>query len=264
MSEKPLTTIYAVRTTIGRERTVQDLIFNKLRTINPVPDLKAILTSEQYRGFIFIEAIHKHDVELISGGVSHVKGKIVGSIPFESIEKVLKPQKVINIMEKGDTVEITSGIFQGSRAEITKMPKEGAKEDISVRLKDSDSPITVKIHGDFLKLIEKGREKVKEYKFKSKKEQPEAQLEAESFSEEELEMGASTGSSMNNVEKEKITEPAKVVITEEEVGTSLDDTFSFTDEIDEEEEEEEEVYDTGEEVEDEDEDEEEDDWAKFM
>jgi hypothetical protein len=90
MSEKSeaKTTIFAVRTTIGRERTVQDLVFNRLRNINPCPRLKAIFTADLYRGSSLIEAIHQRVMLFILHQVCLTfKGKVVGSIPFDAVKK---------------------------------------------------------------------------------------------------------------------------------------------------------------------------------
>jgi len=158
------TTIFAVRTTIGREKTVQELIFNRLRTIQPVPDLKAILTSEHYRGYVFIEAILQHDVIQITSGVPHVKGKVVGSIPFESIEGIIKPERMSSILEEGDIVEIISGFLANSRAKIVKIPKDETKEEITVQLLDQNSSInSLKLPADSLKLVQKAEKTITEY-----------------------------------------------------------------------------------------------------
>ena len=260
--ENHLTSIFAVRTTIGREKAVQELIFNRLRTINPVPDLKAILISENYRGYVFIEAIHQRDVLHICNGVPHVKGKIVGSIPFDSIMGVIKPEKNIFIMEEGDIVEVTSGLFQNNKARIIKMPKdkEGAKEEVTVRLLDSDSPITVKIHADYLKLFEKKQEITSEYVIDSQKEDSSDLIEdAEKVAEDLI----GTDKEVKKKKKSK----KKAVYSQQEVSTVMDDTFSFDEE--EKEDEIEELADQGEDSyeqkdEPEDKEEDEDDWAKFM
>lgn len=310
MSEKPeiKTTIFAVRTTIGRERTVQDLVFNRLRTINPVPDLKAIFTADLYRGFIFIEAIHQRDVVHITSGVPHVKGKVVGSIPFDAVEKVIKPEKVITSLEEGDIVEIIGGVFQNKKAQIVKMPKEGGKEDITVRLLDSDSALTVKLSADFLKLYDKGKKITTEYVLT--KETQQEFSEGEDVMEIPLDEGEEVGSDIENLsapseesleekniieneeaekevkktkkgkkegkpksEKEAKPEtPTKVIISEEAVSTSMDEKFSFDDDLkDEEFEKEEEVPEkpakkkkAAKTDEDEEEAEEDDDWAKFF
>lgn len=255
MTEEKTTknTIFAVRTTIGRERTVQDLIFNRLRTIVPLPDLKAILTTEMYRGYVFVEAVHQRDVVHITNGLPHVKGKVVGSIPFDSISSVIQPEKSISYIEEGDIVEITSGVFQNQKAQVTTMVKEGTRDDVTVRLLDSDSPITVKIHSDFLKLLEKTKKVTKQYVLSSSTETKNKPAQGD---------GSGTKISESAEPSEEQEAPAKVIMTEEEVGASMDDKFSF----DEDEEEFEEEFEEEEHEEDyEDEEyEEDDDWAKFF
>ena len=168
------TTIFAVRTTIGQEKSVLQNIFNRLRVLNPFPDLKALLIAEELRGYVFIEAIHQRDVMITIAGLRHIKGKIVGSINLESISHVISPRKVTEILEEGDTVEIISGVFQNQRAQVIRMPKEGAREEVNLRLLNSDSAISIKIHGDFLKLVQKGEKHAEEYIIKdmSSVEQP--------------------------------------------------------------------------------------------
>ena len=168
------TTIFAVRTTIGQEKSVLQNIFNRLRVLNPFPDLKALMIAEELRGYVFIEAIHQRDVMITIAGLRHIKGKIVGSIDLETISHVISPRKVTEILEEGDTVEIISGVFQNQRAQVIRMPREGAREEVNLRLLNSDSAISIKIHGDFLKLVQKGEKHTEEYIIKdmSSLEQP--------------------------------------------------------------------------------------------
>jgi transcription elongation factor Spt5 len=253
VSEKPSaqTTIFAVRTTIGRERTVQDLVFSRLRTINPVPDLKAILTADKkFRGYVFIEAYHQRDVILITNGVPHVRGKVVGSIPLDEIGHIIKPERIVKIIEEGDIVEIAEGLFKEKKAQVISMPKEGTKEEVTLRLVGDGeaSNITVKIHADYLKLVEKQKKTVTEYV-----------LQDEEVAEED------SDTTTEDIKTATQEEPTRVMIAEE-IGKSTDDTFSFTEEGEEEEEEEyyEKDVDEEEEEEETDEEEDDDDWAKFM
>ncbi|QEE15422.1 transcription elongation factor Spt5 [Promethearchaeum syntrophicum] len=172
------TTIFAVRTTIGQEKSVLQNIFNRLRVLNPFPDLKALMIAEELRGYVFIEAIHQRDVMITIAGLRHIKGKIVGSINLESISHVISPRKVTEILEEGDQVEIISGVFQNQRAQVIRMPKEGAREEVNLRLLNSDSAISIKIHGDFLKLVQKGEKHTEEYIIKdmSALEQPQTSI----------------------------------------------------------------------------------------
>lgn len=159
------TTIFAVRTTIGQEKSVLNILFNKLRVMNPFPDLKAMMISDQLRGYIFIEAIHQREVMATIAGVPHIKGKVVGSIKLESIAHVIQPRRVTEVLEEGDEVEIVSGIFASQHARVIRMPKEGAREEVTLRLLGSDSDISIKIHGDFLKLVAKGEKRKEKYEF---------------------------------------------------------------------------------------------------
>jgi len=158
------TTIFAVRTTIGQEKSVLTNMFNRLRVLNPFPDLKSFLIAEELRGYVFVEAIHQRDVMIAISGLRHVKGKIVGSISLASIDHVLSPRKVSEILEEDDIVEIVSGIFSGQKAQVIRMPRDtSTSQDVTLRLIDSDSAISIKIHGDFLKLVEKGEKHREEY-----------------------------------------------------------------------------------------------------
>ena len=69
---------------------------------------------------------------------------------------MLLPRSVTEYLEEGDTVEIISGVFEGSRAIVMRMPHDSSSsEEVVVRLLQEETPITIKIHGDYLKLVEK-------------------------------------------------------------------------------------------------------------
>ncbi len=236
--EKAGTTVFAVRTTISREKSVLEKMFQRLLVIKPFPDIKAIIMAEQLRGYVFVEARFKRDVMLVIAGLRHVKGKILGSIKLNSIFDLIKPRRVQEILEVGDVVEVVSGVFEGRRAEVLRMPKEGAKQEVTLRLLDSDSAISIKIHGDYLKLIQKGEKHKEQYVIKdmeSTEEGIEAPAEQEMGAEEE---GGLVGAGSNS---------------------ESDDIFSFEDEFGDE------YYEEEEEIEEEEleEEEEEDEWSKF-
>lgn len=244
---KSKTTIFAVRTTIGQEKSVLQNIFNRLRVLSPFPDLKALMIAQELRGFLFIEATHQRDVMITIAGMRHVKGKIVGSISLDEISHVISPRKVTELLEEGDIVEIVSGVFDGQKAEVIRMPKDtAASQDVTVRLIDSDSAISIKIHGDFLKLIQKGEKQKEVYEIK------------------EMEMEEGTTQPVKDVESQEMEE-VPIIEGTAPLGTvtaSSDEVFSFGDGEESDDEylyvdEESEIDD------DEEEDEDEDDWSKF-
>ncbi|TXT55548.1 MAG: Transcription elongation factor Spt5 [Promethearchaeota archaeon] len=228
-----LTTLFAVRTTINQESNILKQIFYRFRILDEIPDIRAILVSPLLPGYIFFEAPQKRDVQIAVQGIPHIKGRIVQNINLGEIKHVLLPRSVTEYLEEGDTVEIISGVFEGARAKVMRLPHDtSSSEEVVVRLLQEETPITIKIHGDYLKLV-------------GKKEK----------------------------EEEEVIVPQVKASTTKESMADLEEAFTFEDELEtqyeEEEEELEAKYDLEEEEHEEEEeyeeyeDEEEDAWAKF-
>ena len=153
-----LTTLFAVRTTINQESNILKQIFYRFRILDVIPDIRAILISPLLPGYCFFEAPQKRDVQIAVQGIPHIKGRIVQNIKLKELKHVLLPRSVTEYLEEGDTVEIISGVFEGSRAIVMRMPHDtSSSEEVVVRLLQEETPITIKIHGDYLKLVEKKR-----------------------------------------------------------------------------------------------------------
>ena len=151
-----LTTLFAVRTTINQESNILKTIFFRFRILETIPDIKAMLVSPLLPGYLFFEAPTKREVQIAVQGIPHIKGRIVQNINLGELKHVLLPRSVTEYLEEGDTVEIISGVFEGSRAIVMRMPHDSSSsEEVVVRLLQEETPITIKIHGDYLKLVEK-------------------------------------------------------------------------------------------------------------
>ncbi|MFW9879325.1 MAG: transcription elongation factor Spt5 [Candidatus Thorarchaeota archaeon] len=154
--KEELTTLFAVRTTINQESNILKQIFYRFKILDVVPDIRAMLVSPLLPGYIFFEAPQKRDVQIAVQGIPHIKGRIVQNIKLIELKHVLLPRSVTEYLEEGDTVEIISGVFEGARALVMRMPHDSsASEEVVVRLLQEEAPITIKIHGDYLKLVEK-------------------------------------------------------------------------------------------------------------
>ena len=185
-----LTTLFAVRTTINQESNILKQIFYRFRILDIVPDIRAMLVSPLLPGYIFFEAPTKRQVQIAVQGISHIKGRIVQNIKLSELKHVLLPRSVTEYLEEGDTVEIISGVFEGARAIVMRMPHDtSSSEEVVVRLLQEETPITIKIHGDYLKLVEKKKfEKGEIPQVKVMEEEVEADLDkAISFDEDEEE-----------------------------------------------------------------------------
>ncbi len=154
--KEDLTTLFAVRTTINQESNILKQIFYRFKILDIIPDIRAMLVSPLLPGYVFFEAPQKRDVQIAVQGIPHIKGRIVQNIKLSELKHVLLPRSVTEYLEESDTVEIISGVFEGSRAIVMRMPHDSsASEEVVVRLLQEETPITIKIHGDYLKLVEK-------------------------------------------------------------------------------------------------------------
>lgn len=152
------TDIFAVRTIIGQERAVAEMIAAKAKAQNV--DLKAILVSEDIKGYVFVEAEHQQEVDNIISGIPHIRGKVVGKVELSELEYILIPKPPTEGLEVGDTVEIVGGPFKGERAKVNRI--DAAKGEVTLELLESAYPIPIKVHADYIKLVEKGNVEEKE------------------------------------------------------------------------------------------------------
>jgi len=156
--KEDLTTLFAVRTTINQESNILKQIFYRFKILDVIPDIRAMLVSPLLPGYIFFEPPQKRDVQIAVQGIPHIKGRIVQNIKLTELKHVLLPRSVTEYLEEGDTVEIISGVFESSRALVMRMPHDtSSSEEVVVRLLQEETPITIKIHGDYLKLVEKSK-----------------------------------------------------------------------------------------------------------
>ncbi|MEX2682867.1 MAG: transcription elongation factor Spt5 [Candidatus Sigynarchaeota archaeon] len=145
--------IFAVKTSIAHEKGVAEMIESKLKNRNPRPEIKSIVVIDQLRGYVFLEAPHQRDVMLALSEIRHVKGK-VGQIKIGELDHFLKPEPLTETLEIGDKVEIIAGVFAGEKALVSKIDE--SKDEVTLSLVSSDNPIPIKVHADYLKVIEKG------------------------------------------------------------------------------------------------------------
>jgi len=143
--------IYAVRTTIGQEKNVADMIANRAKREGF--QVYSILVPHDIRGYIMVEALNKTEIEKSTIGIAHARGVVAGEISIEEIEKFFEPQPVITKVEIGDIIELVSGPFKGEKARVVRVDMK--KEEITVELIEATVPIPVTVKGDSIKLVRK-------------------------------------------------------------------------------------------------------------
>lgn len=143
--------IYAVKTTVGQERNVAEML--SLRAEKENFDVYAILVSNEIKGYILAEAENKSEVDKSLRGVGHARGVVSGDIPFSEVEKFLAPKPLVTKVEQGDIVELISGPFKGEKARVVRVDQK--KEKITVELFEATVPIPVTVDGESIKVIRK-------------------------------------------------------------------------------------------------------------
>jgi transcriptional antiterminator NusG len=151
--EESSTTIFAVRTTVGQERNVSNLISGKIEA-NKIP-VKAILVPETLKGYIFIEADGPHVIDEAISGIKHVRSRVPGVVSLSEVEKYIVVKPIIEELDVEDLIEVTGGPFKGMRAKITDIDR--TKEEITIELLEATFTLPITVHADYAKLVEKGK-----------------------------------------------------------------------------------------------------------
>ncbi|MFQ6084732.1 MAG: transcription elongation factor Spt5 [Candidatus Bathyarchaeia archaeon] len=147
--------IYAVRTTVGQEKNILNLITSKVLSEN-IP-VKAILAPEILRGYIFVEAEAPHHVLQAISGIRHVRSMIPGPVQIAEIESYIVTEPMIKKLDVGDIVEVVAGPFKGEQAKVTRIDK--VKEDVTIELLGVSYSLPLTVNADYVRPIEKGEVK---------------------------------------------------------------------------------------------------------
>lgn len=140
--------LYAVKTSMGQEKKVINLLEAKLRAGSS--NIQAVLLVEDLRGYVVIEALDSNDVYHAVDGLRHVRGQLRGELEFSDIEGYLIKKSAVSTLNVENTVEITGGPFKGMKATITRIDRE--KEEATVILLDATYQLPVTVDANYLKI----------------------------------------------------------------------------------------------------------------
>ncbi|MBT4192324.1 MAG: transcription elongation factor Spt5 [Candidatus Diapherotrites archaeon] len=143
--------IFPVRTTVGQEQMVVDILGAKITkeelniySIAVVPGLK---------GYILIEADNEITVRRGITDTPHVRGSgiVKGAVHIDELAGMLEAKPLMKTLEEGQKVEIISGPFKGEKAKITRV--NAAKEEVVVELLEAAVKIPVTIKAENIKIV---------------------------------------------------------------------------------------------------------------
>ncbi len=145
--------IYAIRTTSGREDMVIDMIATKVN--NEALEIKSVFHPAEIKGYVFAEgssgAVHK-----AVSGLMHIRGVIDKPVPLDDIRHFLETERKDRInVDEGNIVEIIGGPFKGEKGRITRV--DSVKDEVTIELLDASIPIPVTIATEFIKIIKRAK-----------------------------------------------------------------------------------------------------------
>src|SRR5690348_16867438 len=149
------TSIYAVRTTSGQERTVVDMMAGRIDP-KKLP-IVAILAPEVIKGYIFVEANGPHFVDEAIAGTRHARTRTKGVVSLPAIERFIVTKPVIEELSVGNLVEVVGGPFRGLKAKITHVDK--VKQEVVIELlEEGFATLPITVHADYVKLVSRGED----------------------------------------------------------------------------------------------------------
>ena len=150
--------IFALRTTANREDQVMDFIISHVEKKGL--NVWSVVRAHGMKGYIFVEAESKADVERAAAGVPYARGVLPGELAYKEIEHMVEPVKREIDIRKNDIVEIISGPFKREQAKVTRVDK--LKEEVVVELLEAAVPIPITVKIDAVKVIRREGEESEE------------------------------------------------------------------------------------------------------
>jgi len=146
--------IYVIRTTAGQEKNVAESIY--ARAVAESIDLLSVFSPGTLKGYVFIEALSAHSIEEAISGLRHARARVQGVIPYDDIDQYFSEKPVIEELGVGDTVEIIGGLFKRMTAKVQSINLP--RNEVTIELEDSSTPLPISVQADYLKLIRKAKQ----------------------------------------------------------------------------------------------------------
>lgn len=141
------TNLFAVKTTIGQEKNVAQLLSARLKAKDD--NIVSILVLPSIRGYVFVEARGREKVVTTLQGIRHVRGKPAMPVSIDEISVHLVQKPVIDTLSSGDSVEIIAGPLRGITGKVVRVDKP--KREITIELMESAFPLPISVPADHVR-----------------------------------------------------------------------------------------------------------------
>lgn len=146
--------IFSVKTTVGQENTVAELLSSKQRKENE--NINAIAVVSDLKGYVFIEADNKTEIKKLTYNAPHVKGIIEQEVDVSEITHFFEEKPLTTDIHQGDRVELIAGPFKGEKAKVVRI--DDAKDKITLELIEATVPIPVTVDAASVRVLDKDQE----------------------------------------------------------------------------------------------------------
>ncbi len=141
--------LYGVKTTIGQEKIISDLLLHKQKQENN--QIYSISILDNLRGYILVEADEETEVRKLIYKVPHIRGIVKGAIKIEEVKHFLESKPMTAEIERGMVVEITSGAFKGEKAKVIRVDEN--KDKITVEIIEAAVPIPITVNASNIRVV---------------------------------------------------------------------------------------------------------------
>lgn len=143
--------IFPVRTTVGQESLVVDILSNKITTDEL--NIYSIAVIPGLKGYILIEADNEVTIRRGITGTPHIKGSgiVKGAVKIEELSNLLEAKPLMKSIKIGMKIELISGPFKGEKARVLRV--NDTKEEVTIELLEAAVRIPVTTKAETIKII---------------------------------------------------------------------------------------------------------------
>lgn len=143
--------IFPVRTTVGQESLVVDILSNKITTDEL--NIYSIAVIPGLKGYVLIEADNEVTVRRGITGTPHIKGSgiVKGAVKIDELSNLLEAKPLMKSIKIGMKIELISGPFKGEKARVLRV--NDTKEEVTIELLEAAVRIPVTTKAETIKII---------------------------------------------------------------------------------------------------------------
>lgn len=143
--------IFTVRTTVGQESLVVDILANKIRKEDL--NIYAFCVIPGLKGYILVEADNEMTVRRGIANTPHIKGRgiVGGEVKIDELSSLLEAKPLMKSIKAGQKVELIAGPFKGEKAKVIRV--NDTKEEVTVELLEAAVKIPVTIKAEHIRIL---------------------------------------------------------------------------------------------------------------